>query len=508
MLIKNIKKLLLSCFMITTTYAGTPLWTIEPLTPTTLVVNANRTAVVQYRVTNNSNRRHTLVMNTIDAVEQAASGVGICTNPFVLAGKQSCILSLTIDGAKLTSSTINGPEVCEQGTWLQCYRPAAQNMLHVTQGPPILNATISVSNSPLSLIASGAPGQLTITNTSSDVTATNIVSNFTGTALDGKVTELTNNCQAVAPNASCVISYEAGNTTLAQTNFTIVGDNTNTLTAAIAILEQFSLTSIQVTLDLQAAVTASGPVSGGTGVIITGAGFYHLPTVQFDGINATAVNIVNSNTITAVTPAHPIVASDLSVDVSVSGSDGNATLPNSFIYKPTAVGQFASGGYVACLNGGLNNLIAATGKANLHGGVIWGPFNLSIPGATSNIDGMTNTNAIVTALQANNGVPYAAKLCYDYEVDSQGNSPCQAGNTCYSDWFLPSGNNTTLSGQLYCLYVNREAINIPHESQEYYWSSTETGAFPAWFYDFLNDFGGGVGKLSTFNVRCVRNFVP
>lgn len=39
-------------FLVTTAYAGTPLWTFEPLTATSIVLHANDTAMVQYQVTN------------------------------------------------------------------------------------------------------------------------------------------------------------------------------------------------------------------------------------------------------------------------------------------------------------------------------------------------------------------------------------------------------------------------------------------------------------------------
>mgnify|MGYP005853907803 CR=1 FL=1 len=93
----------------------------------------------------------------------------------------------------------------------------------------------------------------------------------------------------------------------------------------------------------------------------------------------------------------------------------------------------------------------------------------------------------------------------NYQVDSQGNSPCQNVNTCYDDWFLPAGNNTNATGQLNCLYDNRVAIggfaNVD------YWSSTEFD----WDFAFSQKFDSVSGvnnndKNSTFRVRCIRAF--
>ena len=150
-----------------------------------------------------------------------------------------------------------------------------------------------------------------------------------------------------------------------------------------------------------------------------------------------------------------------------------------------------------------NNLIAAT--ADNSTGIQWGLAGIPT-GATSTIDGAGNTTTIVNVLGNNGGIPYAARLCSDYEVDSQGNSPCQTGNTCYNDWFLPAGNNTSLSGQLNCLYTNRVAIG--GFSSADYWSSTENNSIFAWVQYFFNGNQFDVGKNTSLRVRCVRAFTP
>jgi hypothetical protein len=73
-----------------------------------------------------------------------------------------------------------------------------------------------------------------------------------------------------------------------------------------------------------------GPVAGGTAVTITGADFTTTPdtTVTFGGTAATGVAVLNTTTITCVTPAH--VAG--TVDVTVANSNGSDTLVNGFTY--------------------------------------------------------------------------------------------------------------------------------------------------------------------------------
>ena len=467
--------------------AGSPLWTFTPLTTTTLSVPSNDTATVQYTVTNQSTRTHTLSMQSIQGITQLTTGFGVCGNPFILTGKASCTLSLQVNGSQLTQPISDGPIVCEQGSTLQCYSPASANILHITPAEAITDATITVTGSPLTLTTDGPTGTLTINNTSLIVAATNVASSFTGTALDGRVTETGNTCASVAPQASCTLTYSPGNTVVSQTDFPIQGSNTNAVTAAIQIDAGVTLSSVS---------PSSGAASGGTSVTLTGVGLTGATGVTFGGASATSVHVVNSTTVTAVTPAHAAAA----VNVVITTSSGSATNTNGYTYLTTAVGQSAYGGKIACLNSG-NNLIAATTDNST--GIIWGATNLTT-GATSTTDGAANTTTIIGT--AGETTPNAATTCGDYAVDSQGHTPCQAGNTCYTDWFLPAGNNTGALGQLNCLYTNKATIGGFASAP--YWSSTGGDPGNAW----VQDFGGGVQfsdeQFFPYHVRCVRSFTP
>jgi hypothetical protein len=78
---------------------------------------------------------------------------------------------------------------------------------------------------------------------------------------------------------------------------------------------------------------ASGPVSGGTGVTITGTNFVSGATVSFGGTAATGVTVASSTAITATTPAHAAGA----VDLVVTNSHGqNGTSPNGYTYNAPA----------------------------------------------------------------------------------------------------------------------------------------------------------------------------
>lgn len=355
------------------------------------------------------------------------------------------------------------------------------------------SATITVTGSPLGLIANGPTGYLTINNTSLALTATDIVSNFTGTALDGNITETDNTCYALPPGNSCTLTYTPGSNAVTQTSFSILGANTNTVTAAIAIgPPPPTLSQISPTL---------GSAAGGTGFSLTGTNLTGTTSVTFGGTAATSIYVVNATTVRGTTPAH----SAATVNVVVTTSSGTATITNGYDYQTTAIGQSTGGGTVACLGGGLQNLIAAAtdNSASLR----WGSSTFSSP-ALSTTDGAANTVTITETLGTFGDVPYAAKLCSDYEIDAQNNSPCLTNHpyTCFDDWFLPATN------QLSCLRTNQANIGAfsTNVTTSHYWSSTVDGSsIPLeYYFPSSNSSPGGTYGTGTNKVRCVRSFTP
>ncbi len=284
-----------------------------------------------------------------------------------------------------------------------------------------------------------------------------------------------------------------------------VSDTTPATIAATSTATPFALTSINPT---------SGAAAGGTSFTLTGANLTGATGVTFGGVAATNFNVVNSTTVTGVTPNGVAGA----VSVVITTPQGTSTLTNGYTYQPNAIGQPTGGGVIACLNDGLNNLIAAT--ADIDPGIVWGGSGTDLPGALSNTDGNANTTDIVNCLTNGQGAgcagssigltTYAAGLCSDYEVDSQGNTICEAGNVCYDDWFLPAGNNTGASGQLNCLFTNRVALAAAGAGflPDYYWSSTEIDAVLAWGQGFAGGTQFNGNKASFESVRCVRAFTP
>jgi len=103
--------------------------------------------------------------------------------------------------------------------------------------------------------------------------------------------------------------------------------------------------------------SASGPIAGGTSVIITGTGFTGATSVTFDGIAATSFTVNNSAQIIAITPAHAAGA----VDLVITTAGGAATGIAAYTYVapvPTFTSITPASGFVT---GGTSVIITGTG---------------------------------------------------------------------------------------------------------------------------------------------------
>ena len=88
----------------------------------------------------------------------------------------------------------------------------------------------------------------------------------------------------------------------------------------------------------------SGATTGGNTVTIKGTNFVATPTVYFDLIAAPTVNVVNSTTLTVVTPAHAAGVVNITV---VNPDNRGAVLPAAFMYgvvNPLPGPQLPGGG--------------------------------------------------------------------------------------------------------------------------------------------------------------------
>jgi hypothetical protein len=158
------------------------------------------------------------------------------------------------------------------------------------------------------------------------------------------------------------------------------------------------------------------------------------------------------------------------------------------------IGEGFDGGIVGCISGGMN-LIAA----------VFDDTNEPVPWATANTqtsaqslsNGQANT-ATITGIFGLSSI-YAAADCVNYQVDSEGNTPCATG-TCYDSWYLPSLN------ELECIAGNQNTIG-GFTPSTLYWSSTEnlvtTSNADAISVSTAPTTPVPTPKATTINVRCI-----
>lgn len=135
---------------------------------------------------------------------------------------------------------------------------------------------------------------------------------------------------------------------------------------------------------------------------------------------------------------------------------------------------------------------------NSIGGIEWGPSETDIVGlpnitdfndVVNDLNGASNTAAIVAQLGLNGGMPYAAKQCADL-----------GANGC-NDWYLPS------LGELKAIYQQLGPAGTNQIPANWYWSSTENGANFAWYQNFFDShhyFDFKIDNILYFRSRCVR----
>lgn len=100
-----------------------------------------------------------------------------------------------------------------------------------------------------------------------------------------------------------------------------------------------TITSIALpALDVAAAPTVTslsditGPAAGGEIVTISGTGFIGVTDVEFDSVNATDYEVVDSHTIVAITPAHAAGAAVVSVTNATGESTMTPSSGNTYTY--------------------------------------------------------------------------------------------------------------------------------------------------------------------------------
>ncbi len=202
---------------------------------------------------------------------------------------------------------------------------------------------------------------------------------------------------------------------------------------------------------------------------------------------------------------------DADANGTLSDSEVNASQTKFLCNGATgAQGPAGSGGFVHYpgeqFGGGVVFHVYKDGSGAEHGLIvaltnqsdsqIWSNVTDTLAGATSILNGLPNSNAIIALAGHTNS---AAKLCLDYEAGG------------FTDWYLPAKYELNLLyGNIY--NVNKSLTSIlgateifPSNNTGYYWSSSEVNSGYAWYlyYGGAIDFGG---KGFVSQVRAVRAF--
>ncbi len=483
-LLKSILTLFCSVFMMTTVFAGMPLWTLESVTATTISVPANATAMVQYRVINQSRKPHTLAMQPIRGITQITTGPNVCGNPFVLSGKNSCILSLQIHGSQLNDPIMDGPVVCQQGNTNQCYRPSSANILRITRGSALVDAEIT-ANPPALPLVENSTGDVTVTNNAaSQVTANNVVASVPG---GSNISVQSTTCGAsLAIGASCTITFASG-AQEGPTTISIAGNNTNTV-------------NVDVTVTSRPQISITNPVQQSRVITVSGA------ALSLE-ITNDAGSVVNAN---AITVSDKTACPNLSVNDSncasvAPGGSCMLELTSNTPYVPCRIVVSGSNTanspatYIAFSH--LGGLVFEESGGS--GKVVTNPLNdpneLSSQWSSQNNDIVTDssngaqntTNIITTGPGCTTVSNCAARRCRNISAD----------------WYLPARNELSTVHAVLCSN-NSIPCRFGGFSSAYYWSSTGLGTTNAWFIFFPSGVVAYTGKPFPQIVRCVRAFTP
>ncbi len=137
---------------------------------------------------------------------------------------------------------------------------------------------------------------------------------------------------------------------------------------------------------------ASGGVTGGTSVTITGTGFTGATAVNFGGIPASSFTVNSSTSITAITPAHAVGNVDVAVTTSTGGAMGTnlytyTTIPPFELIQGWVVPALPFGGLIQGNDGDFYGTTYDGGSG--HYGTV---FKMTAAGTLTNLVNFTSTN--------------------------------------------------------------------------------------------------------------------
>lgn len=475
------------CF-ISTAYAAYPLWTFTPDTnyPPQVSINSTQSATVVYSVQNQSYKAKSLVIKPTPGIVQS---LPLQLAPLGQPGSSGALVLAVTGNALPTEGVHTGPNLCEansNGTpnANQCYRPSATDSLNITLTSPAVGVTITV-NPFILLLAENSTETVTVTNeTSSSASANNVAATIpSGSGISIQSSTCGSN---LAIGANCTITF-ASSTQEGPTIIPVKGDNTNT-------------TNVYATVTDRPLISITGPIQQSR--IVSTDGFTTLDLEVTNDSNS----IFNANNITVSDKAScPNVLVDASNCTSVApGTSCQLALTTTTPYAPctlTISGSNTGNSPTTLiafshLSGLVFQKSGANGKVVIDAGSEfiseWTfPSKTDIPGAMSDEDGVSNTDAIVVNVACTN----QTSNCAAYR--------CRAIST---DWYLPAKNE--LQAVIFALCPGSSypcafgALN-----STVYWSSTQWfAATNAYTVDVPDGNFGPTDKWGSHPVRCIRDF--
>ncbi len=394
-------------------HAGSPVWTFTPLTATSISVPANGIATIQYQVTNQSAKSHSLVMRPITGITQTTTGVGICSNPFTLPSKgSSCTLTLQVNGSQLTHSITDGPIVCEQGSTLQCYKPSPSNALNI-------NVNVGINEYTIGGMVTGLSGSVVLQNNGTDNETVSSDGAFTfATAI-----------AAGSPYAVTVLTQPSGQTCMV-TNDSGTVDNSNVTSVSVTCLSNHTT--------LTASVSTLGLSINDTGLDAALTGTPRLITITNVGSNsAMSVTYSPSPALPSGTTISPsscgtIASSGTCVLTITPGSTASATAGNT---NPTPITLSISGTNTNILTPAVNILT--------YGSVYQGGYIYAVDDTTPNTGSIGGTVVTQTdqAPRGPNGVVWSSN---------------GAGSTSVSNDIIPGIAETSTTGASVPTYTDAQ----------------------------------------------------
>lgn len=479
----------LSAFcIISTAYAAYPLWTFTPNPnyPPKVSLNTSQTATVVYSVQNQSRKSKWLVIQPITGVGQSFP----CRlTPYGQPGS-SCSLILAVTGNQLPKEGVHtGPILCEanpNGTPNpnQCYRPSAPDNLNITLTNPTVGVTITV-NPFILLIAENSTRTVTVTNeASSSASANNVIATIPSGS--GISIQSTTCGSSLSIGANCTITFAS----TAQEGPTIIpvkGDNTNTANVYAAVTDQplISITGpVQqsrivstdgvTTLDLEVTNDSDSIFNANN---ITVSDKASCPNLSVDASNCTSI-APGANCQLALTTTTPYAP----CTITISGSNtGNS---------PTTLISFSHLGGLVFQKSGANGKVVIDAGSEFTSEWTF-PSKADIPGAMSDDNGVSNTNAIVV----NSACTNQTVNCAAYR--------CRAIS---ADWYLPAKNE--LQAVIFALCPGSSyPCAFGAFSSTFYWISTQwLAASNAYSVDVPDGNFGPSDKNGSKPVRCIRDF--